>query len=295
MRFSNPYIAATVVVLLAVSPLWAWSVTGLGAAGGWDDINKSSSVSAVLDTSDYTLDMPGANTNTALLNAFGTLDAVETAPGLNFEYLADTGGNYDVFDLVGGALDQSADWKYADIVVGGFMPLDYFDGNSGILAVTWTGQLTNGRGKPRWVSEVYFNDFWNWTDDGAAADADLAAGMPELLIDLETVALHELGHAVGLGHEDTVPAIMGSYYAGTQRELLADDIAGLEAIYAAKGGGGGGGKGGGRGKPDRMMVDGVEWMLTGVTFMDADAMSVPEPATMSLLALGTIALIRRRR
>ena len=45
-----------------------------------------------------------------------------------------------------------------------------------------------------------------------------------------------------------------------------------------------------------MTVGGVEWVLTGVTYIDSDAMvAVPEPATLGLLAFGAAAMLRRRR
>ncbi|MGD8963901.1 MAG: matrixin family metalloprotease [Desulfobacterales bacterium] len=92
---------------------------------------------------------------------------------------------------------------------------------------------------------VVFNDDEDW---------DVYAGPwqknPYLGInDFRRVAVHELGHCLGLSHEDSVAAIMQSR-AGDIEYPTADDIAGVNFLYPASsdngnGGGGGGGGGGG--------------------------------------------------
>src|SRR5712691_1494792 len=49
-------------------------------------------------------------------------------------------------------------------------------------------------------------------------------------IDLYSVSLHELGHALGLGHSDLPSAVMYPYYKMSTK-LSADDIAGIQALY----------------------------------------------------------------
>jgi hypothetical protein len=51
--------------------------------------------------------------------------------------------------------------------------------------------------------------------------------------DIETVALHELGHIIGLAHSSVSGAVMRSSVAGgtTKRTLTADDIAGAQQLY----------------------------------------------------------------
>ncbi|MSQ62059.1 MAG: matrixin family metalloprotease [Dehalococcoidia bacterium] len=70
-------------------------------------------------------------------------------------------------------------------------------------------------------------------DDGPWATG--AAATPSTAFDLDSVVLHELGHAVGLGHSAENAAVMyASITRGVQRRALtADDAAGIQALYGA--------------------------------------------------------------
>jgi hypothetical protein len=50
-------------------------------------------------------------------------------------------------------------------------------------------------------------------------------------VDLLTVALHEIGHVLGLGHSRDPRAIMFASYTGPRRSLSPDDIAGVQELY----------------------------------------------------------------
>src|SRR3970040_2170311 len=51
--------------------------------------------------------------------------------------------------------------------------------------------------------------------------------------DVETVALHEIGHCLGIGHSTIHDSIMWSIYKANQRQLVQEDKQELERIYQA--------------------------------------------------------------
>lgn len=70
-------------------------------------------------------------------------------------------------------------------------------------------------------ADVLFNDNKVWD----SYRGPLRSGVQ----DLYRVALHEFGHVVGLGHEDSIPSIMATWVSGIDG-LQADDITGAHAI-----------------------------------------------------------------
>lgn len=76
------------------------------------------------------------------------------------------------------------------------------------------------------LGDMHIDTDWNWVDDAADVGGN---GM----FDLFTVVLHELGHALGLGHSADINAVMAPFYGGANRTLGADDIAGIQSIYGA--------------------------------------------------------------
>ena len=81
--------------------------------------------------------------------------------------------------------------------------------------------ITNSLPKP-----VHFDDSEHTWSIGAVANA----------FDVETVALHELGHIIGLAHSNVAGSVMfPSVSSGTtKRVLTADDITGAQSLYPAQ-------------------------------------------------------------
>lgn len=95
-----------------------------------------------------------------------------------------------------------------------------------VLAVTCSWYSSSGSPYRAAIEfDMQFDPEWNWTTGSPAS------------VDLESVALHEFGHALGLNHSQFNSAVMyASYPSGSiRRTLTQDDLDGLYAIYGQQG------------------------------------------------------------
>lgn len=72
------------------------------------------------------------------------------------------------------------------------------------------------------MGDAHFDEAETWT-----VDVPTGAGK----IDLVTVAAHEFGHSLGLGHSSVTGALMAPFYGGPYRKVVDDDIAGITSLY----------------------------------------------------------------
>lgn len=100
---------------------------------------------------------------------------------------------------------------------------DHIDGASNVLGVCYSWGLDG-----HLVSDqIVFDIDENWST------AASATSYTSILF--QSVATHEIGHALGLDHSETADALMAPYYNPSITSPQADDIAAIRAIY---GGGG---------------------------------------------------------
>lgn len=73
-----------------------------------------------------------------------------------------------------------------------------------------------------WAGSLHFDEFELWKDAPGGVGTRLF-----------NVALHEIGHLLGLSHSQDVNAIMYAYYAEDRNDLRPDDVAGIQSLYGA--------------------------------------------------------------
>jgi hypothetical protein len=152
------------------------------------------------------------------------------------------------------------DFFQADIIELGFLPGAFFDAFLGpgaaetVVGVTFTGIWIDDNGTPAdpsddfptdfdgngyndtAIAEVWYNDDFDWT----------ATGLPATSVDIQTVAFHENGHALGLGHFGRIfgtianltlhvspRAAMNAIILSVLRGPLGSDTAGYCGLYGS--------------------------------------------------------------
>ncbi len=124
-------------------------------------------------------------------------NAWESVAGITFSEVIDSG---DPFNAAGAE---------GDIRIGGHS----FDGANGTLA---HGFFPPANGTSS-AGDIHFDTAESWNIGSN--------------VDIFTVALHEIGHAIGLGHSTKVDAVMYPYYGSPVSGLHQDDIDGAVYLY----------------------------------------------------------------
>ena len=163
-------------------------------------------------TTTFNVDIPGADGlwNTAFEEAMGRWNA---ATIFDFRISRDTYENpcdgADAESGVGFAADICGEEEFGD--------------NTLASTKVWV------RGEYITETNIIFNNKYSWN----VYDGPHQTGRWTDVLDFRRIAVHELGHVLGLNHEDDVPAIMAaSVSAGdTIVTPLTDDIAGVAVLY----------------------------------------------------------------
>ena len=206
------------------------------------------SITYLVDQSDgaTTSGLTAADTEAAIDDAMATWNT--NIRKLAIVKRADSGADPDIFDAFFG-FGGFGDPFLADIVNAGWLPRAFFEavggpgGGRGILAFSVSFIFTEDDGTPTDINgdnrldtalnEVYYNNtFGDPADDRAGNPWAIDAPLPR--VDVETVALHENGHSLALGHFGPPPvAIMNPVYDGIRQLPLATDNAGMSTVWGS--------------------------------------------------------------
>jgi len=180
-----------------------------------------------------TADGLGGEAEKAIDRAMGTWGADSCFQRSPLIKRSGNGVDADLFDSRYG-YGGFGDYRAADVVHAGWLPPDFFErvtgpgGGKSVVALSVTFIYVDRDGNPSDLdhdgyldiahAEIYYNQGFSWGAGG---------------LDLETVALHESGHALGVAHAGPPPAaVMNPWYAGPRRQLLPLDHAALCAVWA---------------------------------------------------------------
>jgi len=192
--------------------------------------------------------LTNAQTEAAIDAALATWQADRCLKKVTLVKRPDTGADPDIFDSFFG-FGGFGNPFLADIVEAGWLPRAFFEavggpgGGRGILAFSVSFIFVDDQGQPTDINgdnhldtalnEVYYNDnFGNPSGDRAGNPWAINVTLPA--IDVQTVALHENGHSLGIGHFGPPPnAVMNPVYAGIRHTPFPIDNAGMCAVWGS--------------------------------------------------------------
>ncbi len=105
---------------------------------------------------------------------------------------------------------QQGDPRFGDIRISAIPQ------SNGTLAISLLPPPINGGTE---AGDVIFNSNMNWQINTT--------------FDIQSVAIHEFGHSLGLGHTSITSAVMYAAYTGVKQKLTTDDFNGIQAVWQA--------------------------------------------------------------
>lgn len=189
--------------------------------------------------------LSSAQTSAAIDSEKTTWDNEKCLKKVDLVKRADTGADPDILDFFFG-FGGFGNPFLADIVHAGWLPRAFFGAVTGmpdgVLAFTATfifvdvisGIPTDINGDnylDTALNEVYYNDTFGTPGEPRAGNPwGIDIALPG--IDVETVSLHENGHALGIGHFGPPPAaVMNPVYAGIRQSPFPIDHAGMCTVW----------------------------------------------------------------